>query len=103
MYKIVAAVALLVFSVGSTAEEFFAVITKVDGNKITLTKYEKGEKGKGGTKGEENDPDRDQRRQGGQEQIRFQEKCRGRRRHRRRDQERHLRQGQHRSGPGRHQ
>jgi len=46
MYKIAAGVTMLVCSLGlATAEEFTAVITKVDGGKVTLTKYEKGQKG----------------------------------------------------------
>lgn len=48
MYKIAAAVTLLVFSFAATADEFFAVIKKVDGSKVSLTKFEKGKKGKGG-------------------------------------------------------
>jgi hypothetical protein len=33
-----------------TAEEFTAAITKVDGNKVTIQKFKKGEKGKKGEK-----------------------------------------------------
>jgi len=53
MRKLVAAVTLFVLTVGfAMAEEFNAVITKVDGNKVTLHKTKRGEKGKKGEKGE---------------------------------------------------
>ena len=44
MRKFVAAVVMLFVSVNlATADEFFAVIKKVDGNKLTVSKLQKGE------------------------------------------------------------
>jgi len=46
MQKILAAAVILVVGVSVvTADEFFGAITKVDGNKLSITKMKKGEKG----------------------------------------------------------
>jgi hypothetical protein len=46
MRKLVAVAAVLVFGFGvAVADEFGAIIQKVDGNKVTFTKLKKGEKG----------------------------------------------------------
>jgi hypothetical protein len=50
MRKAFVAATAIVFTVSMVAaEEFTAVIKKVDGNKVTLAKTKKGKKGKGGT------------------------------------------------------
>ena len=54
VHRLMAAAFVLVVGTSFVlADDFFAVITKVEGNKVTFHKVMKGEKGEKGTKGEE--------------------------------------------------